>query len=104
MVNRCGCFDAADGLPSEAAADFVGDPGAYLTGVLLFLVALARCYGKGLLAVHVSTKKGIGEVLGFPGFLWPDAKRAASWHRSTLPLWSPTPTVAGKGPSSRRVA
>jgi 3-dehydroquinate dehydratase / shikimate dehydrogenase len=36
MVTRCGCIDAADGLPSDAAAMFVENPGAYLTGVLLF--------------------------------------------------------------------
>src|SRR5205807_10621075 len=50
MVTRCGCSKAADGLPSDAAAIFVEDPGAYLAGVLLFLVALTGAVLLRLLA------------------------------------------------------
>jgi hypothetical protein len=36
MVTRCGCSNAADGLPSDAAAMFGRNPGVYLAGVPFF--------------------------------------------------------------------
>jgi len=42
MVTRCGCSNAADGLPSDAAAMFaVGNPGAYLAGVPLLRITFS---------------------------------------------------------------